>query len=40
MPEDEPRYTPDEFFDKYFDFLKDETVQRKLRQRGIRTWEH
>jgi len=37
---DEHRYTPDEMFDQYFEFLKDETVQRKLTQRGIRTWEH
>jgi DNA anti-recombination protein RmuC len=37
---DEARYTPDEFFDLYFDFLKDEQVQRKLIQCGIRTWEH
>jgi hypothetical protein len=40
MADDQPRYTPDEFFDKYFDFLKDARVQRKLKQRGIRTGEH
>jgi hypothetical protein len=40
MSEPEPRYTPDEFFDFYFDFLKDARIQRKLTQRGIRTWEH
>ena len=36
----EPRYTPDEFFNFYFDFLKDDQVQARLKQRGIRTWEH
>jgi hypothetical protein len=35
---EEPRYTPDEFFNRYFDFLKDE--QARLQKRGIRTWEH
>jgi hypothetical protein len=35
---EEPRYTPDELFDRYFDFLKDE--QARLQKRGIRTWEH
>jgi hypothetical protein len=35
---DEPRYTPDEMFDKYFEFLKDE--QKRLTIRRIRTWEH
>jgi len=38
--EAELRYTPDEFFDRYFDFLNDTRVQHKLAQRGIRTWEH
>ena len=35
---EEPRYTTDELFDRYFDFLKDE--QARLKKRGIRTWEH
>ena len=35
---EEPHYTPDELFDRYFDLLKDE--QARLKKRGIRTWEH
>jgi hypothetical protein len=38
MTEDEPRYTPDEIFDRYFDFLKDQHA--RLERHGIRTWEH
>jgi hypothetical protein len=34
----EPRYTPDEMFDLYFEFLKSQ--QERLKKRGIRTWEH
>jgi hypothetical protein len=37
-PDQEPRYTQDELFDRYFDFLKDE--QARLKKRGICTWEH
>jgi hypothetical protein len=40
MDSEQPRYTPDEMFDKYFDFLKDPAVQHRLQKRGIRTWEH
>jgi hypothetical protein len=36
--DDEPRYTPDEMFDRDFEFLKQE--QQSLAKRGIRTWEH
>jgi hypothetical protein len=35
---DEPRYTPDEMFDLYFEFLKSQ--QERLEKCGIRTWEH
>ena len=37
---DQPRYTPDELFDRYFDFLKDKDAQARLKKRNIRTWEH
>jgi hypothetical protein len=36
----ETRYTPDEMFDKYFNFLKDADTQARLKKRNIRTWEH
>ena len=38
MPEEEPRYTPDEMFDRDVDFLKAEHA--RLEKHGIRTWEH
>jgi hypothetical protein len=40
MSDEEPRYTPDEIFDRYFDFLKDKRQQQRMEQHGIRTWEH
>ena len=40
MAEHEPRFTPDEMFGKYFDFLEDPEMQARLKKRGIRTWEH
>jgi hypothetical protein len=38
MTEEAPRYSPDELFDRYFDFLKDQHT--RLEKHGIRTWEH
>ena len=38
MDDEEPRYTPDEMFDRYFEFLKSQTP--RLTKHGIRTWEH
>jgi hypothetical protein len=38
MADEEPRYTPDEIFDRYFDFLKSQ--HNMLKKHGIRTWEH
>lgn len=38
MDDEEPRYTPDEMFDRYIEFLNSQTP--RFTKHGIRTWEH
>lgn len=40
MGSEQPRYTPAEMFDMYFEFLKHPQLQERLKKHNIRTWEH
>jgi hypothetical protein len=38
-PEQEPRYTPDELWNMYHEFMQDKAVRRQLDKDDIRWWQ-